>query len=106
MNKLFNRFISMGDSKDELEYIKKWKCFISLNGMFNTIEYVEPPSTKKNREHIKKVIDKNKKNFVFHVKIQRVEQLKYERKIFDAYKKGTLTEFVNKNKDKLINYRK
>lgn len=48
----------------------------------------------------------NKKNFVFHVKIQRVEQLKYERKIFDAYKNGTLTEFVNKNKDKLINYRK
>lgn len=106
MNKLFNIFISMGDPKDELEYIKKWKCFISLNGMFNTIEYVEPPATKKNREHIKKVIDKNKKNFVFHVKIQRVEQLKYERKIFDAYKNGTLTEFVNKNKDKLINYRK
>ena len=49
MNKLFNIFISMGDPKDELEYIKKWKCFISLNGMFNTIEYVEPPATKKNR---------------------------------------------------------
>ena len=106
MNKLFNKFISMGEPKNEFEYIKKWKCFISLNGMFNTIEYVEPSSTKKNREHIKEVIDKNKKNYAFHVKVQRVEQIKYERKIFDAYKNGTLMEFINKNKDKLINYKK
>ena len=66
---------------------------------------MEPSSTRKNREHIKKVIDKNKKNYAFHVKVQRVEQLKYERKIFDAYKNGTLTEFINKNKKKLIDYK-
>ena len=72
---------------------------------FNTIEYVEPSSTKKNREHIKKVLDKNKNNYAFHVKIQRVEQLKCERKIFDAYKNGTLMAFIHKNKDKLIYYK-
>ena len=106
MNKLFSRFISMGEPKDEFEYIKKWKCFISLNGMFNTIEYVEPSSTKKNREHIKRVIENNKKNFAFHVSVKRVEQLKYEKKVFDAYKNNTLAEFINKNKSKLINYKK
>lgn len=106
MNKLFNKFISMGEPKNEFEYIDKWKCFVSLNGIFNTIEYVEPPSTKKNREHIKKEINKNKNNYVFHIKVQRVEQLKYERKIFDAYKNGTLNEFISKNKNKLIDYRK
>ena len=106
MNKLFTKFISMGEPKNEYEYIEKWKCFISLNGMFNTIEYVEPESTKKNRIHIKRIIQKNKKNFAFHVRIQRVEQLKYERKIFDAYRNGTLNEFINKNKEKLINGKK
>lgn len=74
MNKLFNKFISMGEPKNEFEYIKKWKCFISLNGMFNTIEYVEPSSTKKNREHIKEVIDKNKKNYAFHVKFKELNK--------------------------------
>lgn len=65
MNKLFNKFISMGEPKNEFEYIKKWKCFISLNGMFNTIEYVEPTSTKKNREHIKEVIVRIKRIMLF-----------------------------------------
>ena len=106
MNKLFNKFISMGEPQNEVDYIKKWKCFISLNGMFNTIEYVEPFSTKKNRLHIKKIIDKNKKKYAFHIRVQRIEQLKFERKIFDAYKNGTLSEFINKNRNKLINYKK
>lgn len=105
MNRLFNIFVSIGEPKNEIEYVKKWKIFISLNGMFNTIEYIEPASTKKNREHIKRVIDMNKNNYAFHVKVQRVEQIKYERKVFDAYRNGTLTEFINKNKDKLINYK-
>ena len=106
MNKLFNKFVSMGDPKNEFDYIKKWKCFISLNGMFNTIEYIEPISTRKNREHIKKVIDNNKKIFAFHIKIQRIEQLKYEKKIFDSYKNGTLNEFINKHRSILIDYKK
>lgn len=105
MNRLFSMFISMGEPNDASEYMKKWKCFISLNGIFNTIEYVEPSSTKKNREHIKNVIEENKKNYVFYVSVKRVEQLKYEKKIFDAYKNGTLILFIKKNSKKLMTYK-
>lgn len=96
MNKLFNKFVSMGEPKDSTDYIEKWKCFVSLTGMYNTIEYIEPTSTRKKREHIRKEINKNKKNYAFHVNIKRVEQIKYEQKIYDAYKNGTLTEFIRK----------
>ena len=58
------------------------------------------------RVYVSLLNSKNKKNYAFHVKVQRVEQIKYERKIFDAYKNGTLMKFINKNKDKLINYKK
>ena len=106
MNRLFNKFVSMGEPKDEFEYMDKWKCFVSLNGIFNTIEYIEPSSTKKSRDHIRRIIYENKKNYAFHIKINRVHQLNYERKIFDAYKNGTLNNFVEKYRLKLIEYKK
>lgn len=102
MNKLFKKFISMGEPKNEDEYMRKWECFISLNGIFNTIDYVEPSFTRKNRLYIKKVIDKNKNKYVFHISVKRIKQLKYEKRIFGAYKNGTLLQFIKKNRSKLI----
>lgn len=106
MNRLFKLFISIGEPKNEIEYMKKWECFVKLVGIFNTIEYVEPNSTKKNRDKIRKVIKDNKKNYAFHINIKRIICLKYEKKIFDAYVNKTLQEFVTKNKKILIDYKR
>ena len=102
MNRLYKRFISLGEPKNALEYIKKWECFVSLKGIYNTIEYTEPNSTKKIRKNIKKIIESNKNNYAFYISIKRVKSLKYEKKIYDAYKNKTLPEFIKKNREKLI----
>ena len=106
MNRLYKKFISVGEPIDADSYIKKWEIFVSLVGMFNTIEYVEPSSTKKSRTHIMKVIKQNKNNYAFHVSIKRVKLLKFEQKIYDAYKNNTLFSFIQKNRDILIDYNK
>lgn len=106
MNRLYKKFISIGEPIDADSYIKKWEIFVSLVGMFNTIEYVEPTSTKKNRTHIMKIIKQNKNNYAFHVNIKRVKFLKFEQKIYDAYKNNTLFSFIQKNRDILIDYNK
>ena len=102
MNRLYKRFISLGEPKNALEYIKKWECFVSLNGIYNTIEYIEPNSTKRSRKEIKKVIKNNKNNYAFYISIKRVKLLKYEQKIYDAYRNKTLPEFIKKHREKLI----
>lgn len=106
MNRLYKKFISIGEPIDVDSYIKKWEIFVSLVGMFNTIEYVEPSSTKKSRTHIMKVIKQNKNNYAFHVSIKRVKLLKFEQKIYDAYKNNTLFSFIQKNRNILIDYNK
>ena len=106
MNRLYKKFISIGEPIDADSYIKKWEIFVSLVGMFNTIEYVEPTSTKKNRTHIMKIIKQNKNNYAFHVNIKRVKFLKFEQKMYDAYKNNTLFSFIQKNRDILIDYNK
>lgn len=105
MNRLYNTFISYGEPDNANDYIKKWECFVSLVGLFNTIEYIEPLSTKNKREHIRRIIDKNKNNYMFHISVKRIKTLKYEQKIYDAYKNKTLFEFVKKNREKLIDYK-
>lgn len=106
MNKLYKKFISSGKPSNAFGYIKKWENFVSLVGLFNTIEYVEPSSTKNSRAHIKKVINENKNNYAFHVNIKRVKYLKFEQKIYDAYKNNTLFSFIQKHRDVLIDYNK
>lgn len=106
MNRLYKKFISIGEPIDANEYIKKWKIFVSLVGMFNTIEYVEPSSTKKNRTHILKVINQNKNNYISNVNIKRIKSLGFEQKIYDAYKNNTLFSFIQKNRSILIDYNK
>ena len=102
MNRLYKKFISLGEPKNALEYINKWECFVSLNGIYNTIEYIEPNSTKKSRKKIKETIENNKNDYAFYISIKRVKSLKYEQKIYDAYKNKTLQEFIKKNREKLM----
>lgn len=102
MNTLFNKLNSFGRIKNRDDYIKKWELYVSLTGIYNTINYIEPTHTQKNRLNVKKVLDKNKKNFLFHISINRIKQLKMQQQIYDAYRTGTLNEFAKKHKDKLV----
>lgn len=106
MNKLFSKYNSCGEPVSPKEYIQKWKCFVSLVGIYNTIEYIEPSSTKERRKHIGDIISKNKNNYALQVNIKRVLAIKYENKIFYAYKNKTLQSFIKKNKAILIDYSK
>lgn len=102
LNRLFSKLNSFGRIKNKNDYIKKWELYVSLVGIYNTIDYIEPAHTRKKRENIKKLINRNKKNFLFNVSIKRIKQLKWQQQIYDAYRTNTLKEFAKKHKEKLI----
>lgn len=95
MNRLFCKVLS-SRPRNAKEYIKKWKNFIGLVGMYQTINYIEPITAFK-RENIKELIANHSNDFLFHVSIKRIEQLKWEQKIYDAYRSKSLKEFAKKH---------
>lgn len=101
MNTLFNKLNSFGKMYNCNDYMKKWELYVSLVGIYNTINYIEPSYTIKKREKVKQIINRNKNNFLFHVSIKKIKQLKMCQQIYDAYRTKTLKEFASKNKEKL-----
>lgn len=102
MNRAYKRYVSMGEPSNSTEYIKKWEYMTVLNGMYSTIEYIEPSSTHASRLNIEKLIKKEKNKYPLDISIKKIKLIKFENKVFDAYKHGTIRDFVNKNKSKLI----
>lgn len=108
LNRMFNKVNSAGPSKNSKEYMTNWKNFNSLLGLYNTVDFIEP-KTKNKRIIIKKLINRKQKDFMTTISPNIIKKLKWEDKIFNAYKSGRLNEFYIKNKDILVkkaNYNK
>lgn len=80
---------------DEISYIKSWKWFVKLNGILQTIKYIEP-QTEYKREYIIKYVKNNKNNFttLLSPNDNIFKSRKWQKKIYLAYQSKTLSEFV------------
>ena len=104
MNRMFNKVNSAGLPRNSKEYIKNWKNFNSLVGLYHTIEFIEPRNKLK-RKRVKELINKKSKCYLKSVSISRINQLKWQDKIFSAYKSDSLNQFYKKNKRVLADYK-
>lgn len=87
---------------DSDSYISEWNMFLSLQGIVQTINLIEPNKTKENRKEIIDYLKKRKEQFPFETNIRKIKKLKYEEQIYDAYKKGLLREFIKDHKEQLF----
>lgn len=80
------------DSKES--YFNCWKNFISLNGILQTIDYIEP-QTRSNRKEIIDYVKSNKKHFLLNISPnhKNFKSQKWKEKLYSAYMFGTLKEF-------------
>lgn len=80
---------------DETSYIQRWKWFVKLNGLLQTINYIEP-KTKQKRDYIIKYVKNNKNNFttILSPNDNIFKSKKWQKKIYLAYQSKTLPEFV------------
>lgn len=97
LNRAFNKVNSAGPSKNSTEYMKNWKNFNSLLGLYNTVDFIEP-KRKHKRENIRNLITIKKRDFIPCISPKVIKRLKWEYKLFDAYRSNRLTEFYIKNK--------
>jgi hypothetical protein len=100
MYRLYNMILS-SNPQNAKEYIKKWTNFSALNGIYQTVNYIEP-ITKEKRKNIGKLISAHYNDFLIGVSVKKVKLLKWEQKIYDAYRSKTLKEFSKKNRNALI----
>ncbi|MDF9825392.1 hypothetical protein M2475_001847 [Breznakia sp. PF5-3] len=96
MIKKYNKLINL-KIIDSTTYFEAWEMYQSLQGICISINTIEPQKTKKNRQHILNYIENNKKKFPFETNIKRIKELRLEKKIYDAYRSGTLREFISKH---------
>ena len=102
---MFNKVNSAGPSRNSKEYMINWKNFNSLVGLCNTVDFIEP-RTKNKRKLINKIINKRKKDFMMTISPNVIKKLRWEEKIFAAYKSKRLNEFYNRYKEILTNCKK
>lgn len=101
MKRLFNKLI-MFEITDSNTYIKAWSLFLSLQGITQTINLIEPNKTKESRKEIIRFLTNKKEDFPYETSIAKIKKLKYEEAIYTAYKYGNLREFIQDNKEKLF----
>lgn len=104
INRYFNKVNSAGSPNNSKDYMRNWKNYNSLVGLYNTINFIEP-RTKKDRKIILKLINLKSKEYLSGVSITRIKQLNWEDKIFSYYKSGRLENFLKKNRNVLLNYK-
>ena len=80
------------DSPDK--YILSWKNFVIVNGISQTLNYIEP-QTKSKRQDVIDYIKKNKSKYILTVSPndKRLKSKKMREKLYGAYLYGTLKEF-------------
>lgn len=100
-NKMMRSYMFLISSKitDEKSYFISWKEFVKLNGIVETINYIEP-QTKPKRQAIINYIKDNKPKFLLSISPnnKKFKSAKWKKLIYDAYQFGTLREFYNKIK--------
>ncbi|MEG0367696.1 MAG: hypothetical protein RR585_12725, partial [Coprobacillus sp.] len=97
-NKLIN--LNIIDSKS---YLESWKLYLSLDGLYKTINTIEPNKTKEKRIYIGNYLDANKKSFPYETNVKTIKKLRYEENLYTAYKMNTLREFIKAHKNELFN---
>ncbi len=82
------------------KYMKAWKCFVKLEGLYNTIEHIEKVTTAK-REFIRECIKENKSKFIQDLSpyTKKFNSNYWSSKFYNAYKCNCLEEFYCKNKE-------
>ena len=83
-------------------YLTSWKHFVSLNGLLNTIDYIEPVNRQK-RDYIRKYVEEHKKNYLLNLSpyTKKYNSNYWRRKFYTAYLSNNLEKFYLANKDKL-----
>lgn len=95
-NKMTRAYMYLLSTKitDAKTYYLSWVQFIKLNGILQTINYIEP-QTKIKRQHIIDFVNANKNHYLFSISPtdKRFKSNKWKNKIYNAYLFGTLKEF-------------
>lgn len=93
------RFLNSTPITDSDSYIKSWKKFVALDGLLNTIDYIEPV-TKHKREYIRAFINDNRDNYIKQIspKLKKVSSNYWKSKFYNAYRSKNLDEFYECNK--------
>ena len=76
---------------DYKTYFTSWVEFIKLNGILQTINYIEP-QTKGKRQQIIEYVNNNKRHYIFSIlpNDKRFKSKKWKEKLYNAFLSGTL----------------
>lgn len=96
------RWLTSNPIIDPESYLNSWKHFVSLNGLLNTIDYIEPV-TRQKRDYIRKYVEEHKKNYLLNLSpyTKKYNSNYWREKFYNAYLSDNLEEFYLANKDKL-----
>lgn len=100
---MFNyRWLISNPIIDGKSYLKSWQHFVALEGLLNTIDYIEPINISK-REFIKKYLDDNRQHFIQGLSpyIKKFNSNYWKGKFYNAYLSNDMEKFYLANKDKL-----
>ena len=95
------RWLISNPIKNSQTYLDAWKHFVALEGLLQTIDYIEPTNIKK-RDYLREYVNKNRTNYLKCISPnnRRIKSNYWKGKVFNAYKEGKLEEFYVLNKDK------
>lgn len=91
---------------DGTSYLNAWKHFVVLDGLLNTIDYIEPVNKRK-RDFIRDYLNKNRINFIQGLSpyTKKFNSNYWKSKFYNAYLSNNLDKFYIANKDKLTKKR-
>ncbi len=87
---------------DGNSYLNSWKHFVVLEGLLNTIDYIEPVNKGK-RNFIREYLKRNEKNYIQGLSpyTKKYNSNYWKSKFYNAYKCNEIENFYKSNKDKL-----
>ena len=91
---------------DGSSYLNSWKHFVALDGLLNTIDYIEPVNKAK-RDYIRDYLNKIRNNYIQGLSpyTKKFNSNYWKSKFYNAYRSNEIEKFYNSNKDKLKNKR-
>ena len=104
---IFNyRWLTSNPIIDSKSYLNAWKHFVALDGLLNTIDYIETVNKRK-RDFIRDYLNKNRINFIQGLSpyTKKFNSNYWRSKFYNAYLSNNLENFYIANKDKLTKKR-
>lgn len=100
MIRLYRKLINLRiDTKDD--YFIAWKLFSKFNGLIASINYIEPKYKMNKGKIYNEYIKKYKNKFILNVSITKVNKLKLDGDLYNAYKNNSLKAFYKANYSRL-----